>query len=66
MFELIFIWFVINSDDNLPLRKTLKMYDLVTLVTSGLNDNIKFYCQVFLGAWLCKLKPHFFVLMDNE
>ena len=66
MFELIFIWFVINSDDNLPLRKTLKMYDLVTLVTSGLNDNIKFYCQVLLEEWLCKLKPHFFVLMDNE
>ena len=44
-----------NSDDNLPLNKTLKIHNLLTIVRSVFQEDNKYYPQVFLDEYLCKL-----------
>ena len=42
----------INSDDNLPWNKTLKLYNLTIIVRSVFQEDNKYYPQVFLGECL--------------
>ena len=44
-----------NSDDDLPLQKTLELYDKIITVTFLFNDGNKYYPQVFLVEYLFKL-----------
>ena len=44
-----------NSDDDLPLNKILKLYDLTKVVRSVLQEDNKYYPQVFLDECLCEL-----------
>ena len=44
-----------NSDDDLPLNKILKLYDLTKVVRSVLQEDNKYYPQVFLDEYLCEL-----------
>ena len=44
----------LNSEDNLPLKKTLKLHDIIILARSAFNDDSKCYPQVFLDASLYK------------
>ena len=37
-----------NSDDELPLNKTIKIPSIIILVTAVFNENNKYYSQVFL------------------
>ena len=46
----------IDSDDNLPLEKTLNMYNFLILIKSVFNKNHNhYYYQKFLEICLCKL-----------
>ena len=46
----------IDSDDNLPLEKTLNMYNILILIKSVFNKNHNhYYYQKFLEICLCKL-----------
>ena len=36
-----------NSDDNLPLNKTLKIYDMTIVIRSVFDENGKYYPQFF-------------------
>ena len=36
-----------NSDDDLPLKKTLELDNIIIVVTSVFHDNIKYYLQFF-------------------
>ena len=42
----------LNSDDNLPLNKILKLHMLRIIVRSVFEEDGKYYSQVFLGQWL--------------
>ena len=42
-------------NDNLPLNKTLKLYNLTLIVRSVFQENNKYYPQVFLGECLYEL-----------
>ena len=44
-----------NSDDNLPLNKTLKLHNLAVFVRSIFHKNNKYYPQVFLHEFLYEL-----------
>ena len=44
-----------NSDDDLPLNKILKLYDLTKVVRSVLQEDNKYYPQVFLDECSCEL-----------
>ena len=44
-----------NSDDNLPLNKTLKLYNKAIIIRSVFEDEGKFYPQVHLDECLHKL-----------
>ena len=44
----------LNSDGDLPLRKILKLYDII-IVRSVFNGGNKYYPQVFLNNYLHKL-----------
>ena len=44
-----------NSDDDLPLNKILKLYDLTKVVRSVLQEDNKCYPQVFLDECLYEL-----------
>ena len=44
-----------NSDDNLPLNKTLKLHNMTIIIRSVLKEDGKFYPQVFLGECLYDL-----------
>ena len=44
-----------NSDDNLPLNKTLKLYDLTIIVRSVFKEDGKYYPQLFLDECLYEL-----------
>ena len=37
-----------NSDDNLPLNKILKLYNMTIVIRSIFNEHGKFYPQVYL------------------
>ena len=43
-----------NLDDDLPIKKTLKLYNLVTVVRSIFHGGSKYYSQVFLDECLYK------------
>ena len=44
-----------NSDDNLPLNKTLKLHMLTVIVRSVFQEDKKYYPQVFLDECLYEL-----------
>ena len=44
-----------NSDDNLPSKKTLDLYNMVIIVRSVFQEDNKYYQQVFLDEFLYKL-----------
>ena len=44
-----------NSDDNLPLNKTLKFYDITITIRCVISKDSKFYPQVFLDKALFSL-----------
>ena len=43
-----------NSDDKLPLNKTLKLHNLTTVVTTVFQED-KYYPKDFLGEYLYEL-----------
>ena len=45
----------LNSDDDLPLKKALKLNNIRIAVRSIFNDSKKYYLQVFLDSSLYKL-----------
>ena len=44
-----------NSDDNLPLSKTLRLLNLTIIIRSVFQDVGKYYPQVFLDEYLYEL-----------
>ena len=44
-----------NSDDDLPLKKTLELYSMIIIIGSVFHENYKCYSQVFLDECLYKL-----------
>ena len=44
-----------NSDDGLPLKKTLELYHVVIVARSVFHEGNKDYPQAFLGEFFCKL-----------
>ena len=44
-----------NSDDNLPLNKTLKLHNMTIIIRSVFEEDGKFYLQVFLDECLYEL-----------
>ena len=44
-----------NSDDNLPLNKTLKFYNMTKAIRSVFEEDGKLYPQVFLDDTLYEL-----------
>ena len=49
------IWISLNSDDDLPLKKTLKFCNMIIVVRFVFHEGNKYYPQVVLDAWLYKL-----------
>ena len=45
----------LNLDDNLSLKKTLKICNIVTVVRAAFHEGNKYYPQVFLGKCFHKL-----------
>ena len=45
----------LNSDNELPLDKTIEIPSMRIVVTAVFHENDKYYPQVFLGECLCKL-----------
>ena len=45
----------VNSDDNLPLNKILKLHSLTIVIRSVFQEDDNYYPQVFLGECLCEL-----------
>ena len=45
-----------NPDDDLPLKKTLKLYNLVIAVRPVFHGGSKYYPQIFLDECLYKLQ----------
>ena len=44
----------LNSDDNLPLNKTLELHNRTTVFRAGFHEGNKCYSQVFLDEYLYK------------
>ena len=44
-----------SSDNNLPLNKILKLYNLTIVVRSVFQEDKKYYPQIFLDKCLCEL-----------
>ena len=44
-----------NYDDNLPLNKTLKLYNMTIIIRSVFEEHGKLYPQVYLKECLCEL-----------
>ena len=44
-----------DSDDNLPLNKTRKLYDMIIVIRSIFEENGKFYPQIYLYECLYEL-----------
>ena len=44
-----------SSDDNLPLKKTLELYNMIIAVRSVFHEGNKYYPQPFLDEFLYKL-----------
>ena len=47
--------FKFNSDDELPLNKTIKIPTITIVVRAAFHENNKYYPQVFLDECLCEL-----------
>ena len=45
----------INSDDELPLNKTIEIHNATIVVTAVFNGNKKYYLQVLLVEYLYEL-----------
>ena len=45
-----------NSDDELPLNKTIEIPSMIIVVRAVFHENNKYYPQAFLDECLCKLK----------
>ena len=41
-----------NTDDNLPLNKTLKLHNMIVIVRSVFEEDGKFYLQIYLDECL--------------
>ena len=50
-----FIKIKFNSDDNLPLNKTLKIHNMTIVIRSVFQEDGKYYPQVFLDECLYEL-----------
>ena len=46
----------LNSDDELPLNKTIEFHNMRIVVTTVFHENNKYYLQVFLDGCLCELQ----------
>ena len=44
-----------SSDGDVSLKKTLKLYEIILVVRSVFNDVKKFYLQLFLNGFFCRL-----------
>ena len=44
-----------DTDDNLPLNKTLKLYNMTIIVRSVFEEDGKFYPQIYLDECLYEL-----------
>ena len=44
-----------NSDDDMPLKKTLELYNIIIVPRPVFHDGSKYYPQIFLGQCLYKL-----------
>ena len=44
-----------NSDDNLPLNKTLKLHNITVIIRSVFEEDDKYYPKVFLDECLYEL-----------
>ena len=44
-----------NSDDNLPLNKTMKLHNMTIIIRSVFEEDGKFYPQIFLDECLYEL-----------
>ena len=44
-----------NSNDELPLNKTIEIRSMIIVVRIVFHENSKYYSQVFLVECLCKL-----------
>ena len=44
-----------NTDEDLPLNKTLKLYNLTIIVRSVFEEDSKYYPQIFLDESFCEL-----------
>ena len=44
-----------NSDDELPLNKTVEIRDMIIVIKAVFSENSKYYPQVFLDEYLYKL-----------
>ena len=51
----VFMKIKLNSDENLPLNKILKLHDLTIVVGSVFQEDGKYYHQVFLDECLDEL-----------
>ena len=45
-----------NSDNKLPLNKTIEIPTMTIVVRAVFQENDKYYLQVFLDEFLCKYK----------
>ena len=68
-YEKDFIKIKLNFCDNLPLNKTLKVHNLIVIVTSIFQEDNKYYPQVFLDEGLYEVffealnMGHFFAMV---
>ena len=44
-----------NSDNKLPLNKTIEIPTMAIVVRAVFHENNKYYLQVFLDEFLCKV-----------
>ena len=44
-----------DTDDNLPLNKTLKLHNMTIIIRSVFEKDGKFFLQVYLGEWFYEL-----------
>ena len=50
-----FVKIKFNSDDNLPLNKTLKLHNMTIIIRSVFQEDGKFYPQIYLDECLYEL-----------
>ena len=55
VYEKEFMKIKFNPDNNLPLNKILRLYNLTIIVRSVFQEDNKYYPQVFLDECMCEL-----------